>query len=184
MLRLTKLSNKHRRRTLRALYAQTQAYPYDATLDAAFDRTAGALSGAGAISGAKSAILPGLVAVKKSGEEVTLPSAAAGANQRAFGLFANFVGGEMDELGDSDDVGIWRGAGGVFEILAPAFSDANSLSTAASAEAGTVATEVYLNHNAKGQLEYDGSAGAKGVSDAARLVKRLSANAIIVELLV
>lgn len=181
MLRLTKLSNKNKRRTLKALYAQTQGYPYGATLSAAFDRTAGALSGGNAITGAKSAILPGLVAVKLAGEVVTV-SGAAGANQRAFGLFANFVGGEMDELSDSDAVGVWRGAGSVFEVLAPAFDD-TGLPAATSAEVGTVATEVYMNSNAKGQL-VAAAAGAKGVSSAARAVNRLSANAAIVELLV
>ncbi len=181
MLRLTKLSNKYLRRTLRALYAQTQAYPYDATLDSGFDRTAGALSGAAAITGAKAAIYPGLVATKKVGEIVTV-SAAAGTNQRAFGLFANFVGGDLDEIGDGDKVGVWRGAGSVFEILAPAFDD-TSLATPAAAEDGLVATEIYMNSSAKGQLVAD-AAGAKGISDTARHVSRLSANAIIVELLV
>lgn len=181
MLRLTKLSNKYKRRTLRALYAHTQAYPYAATLDSAFDRTAGQLSGAGAITGSESAIMPGSVLVKKVGEAVTL-SGAAGANQRAFGLSANYVGGSMDELGDAAEIGVWRGAGSVFQILAPAFDDTGA-SAAAAAEAGTVATEVYMNSSSKGVLVAD-AAGAKGVSDAARLLSRPSANTIIVELLV
>lgn len=182
MLRLTNLANKYQRRTLRVLYGQTQAYPYDAQLDSAFDRTAGALSGAAAITGAKAAILPGLVAVKKAGEVVTV-SGARGTNQRPFGLFANFVGGELTDIpSDFDRVGVWRGAGSVYEILAPAFDD-TSLSTDAAAEDGTVANEVYLNSNAKGQL-VAATPGAYTVSEAARLMTRLSANAAIVELLV
>lgn len=179
MLRLTKLSNKNRRRTLRALYAQTQATPYAATLDSAFDRTAGQLSGAGAITGSKAAINPGSVMVKGVGETVTLSGATD--NERAWGLCANFVGGDLDELGDESAVGVWRGAGSVFEILAPVFDD-TGLAALAAAEDGDEANEVYMTSNAKGQLV--GAAGAQALGNTARLVSRLSANAIIVELLV
>jgi len=183
MLRLTNLANKYQRRTLRPLYAQSQAYPYDVQLDPTFSRTAGALSGGTAITGAKAAILPGLVAQKLAGEVVNVADAHA-ASGREFGLFANFVGGELSDIpSDFDRVGVWRGAGGVFEILAPVFSTANSLSTLAAAEAGAAANEVYLNSNAKGQLEA-AAAGANVVNNTARLIKYLSANAIIVELLV
>lgn len=182
MLRLTNLANKYQRRTLRALYGQTQAYPYDVQLDPTFDRTQGALAGGNAITGAKSAILPGQVAVKKAGEVVTV-SAAWASSQRPFGLFANFVGGELSDIPtDFDRVGIWRGKGGVFEILAPAFDDTN-LATETAAEVGTAATEVYMNSNAKGQLAA-ATAGAYTVNEAARAISRLSSNAVIVELLV
>jgi hypothetical protein len=183
MLRLTNLANKYNRRTLRALYGQTQAYPYDVQLSSAFSRTAGALSGGTAITGAKSAILPGQVATKLAGEVVTV--AGATDTERAFGLFANFVGGEMSDIpSDFDRVGVWRGQGGVFEILAPAFDD-TGLSAAASAEDGTDETEVYLKPSAKGQLVLTatGSPG-QAFGNTARLMTRLSSNAVVVELLV
>jgi hypothetical protein len=63
------------------------------------------------------------------------------------------------------------------------FDPANSLSTLGPAEAGTVATEVYMNSNSVGQLTAAG-AGASTITSTARLIKYLSANAIIVELLV
>lgn len=182
ILRLTNLANKYERRTLRALYAQTQAYPYDATLDSSFDRAAGALSGGTAITGAKAAILPGLVAIKLVGETVTV--AGDTDTERTFGLFANFVGGEMTDIApDFDKVGVWRGVGGVFEILSPAFDD-TGLGTLAGAEDGTDENEAYMSPNAKGQLV--GAAGNPGQAfgQTARLIKRLSADAIIVELLV
>lgn len=182
MLRLTNLANKYQRRTLRALYGQTQAYPYDTTLDSSFSRTAGALSGGTAITGAKAAILPGLVASKKTAETVTVAGAWA-SSRRDFGLFAQFVGGELSDIpSDFDKVGVWRGQGGVFEILAPAYDD-TGLATPAGAEAGTAATEVYLNASAKGQL-VTGGAGANVVNNTARLMTRLSSNAVVVELLV
>lgn len=182
MLRLgTNLANKFQRRTLRPLYGQTQAYPYAAQLDSAFDRTQGAYAGTNAITGAKGAIIPGLVANKKVGETVTLSGAAAASN-RPFGLFANFVGGEISDIpSDQSSVGVWRGAGSVYELLAPSF-DTTSLSTDAAAEDGTAANEVYLKSNAKGQLV--ASTGANVINNAGRLVSYLSANAIIVELLV
>jgi hypothetical protein len=133
-------------------------------------------------TGAKAAILPGLVATKLAGEVVTLADVYAD-TERPFGLFANFVGGELSDIpSDFDRVGVWRGAGGVFEILAPAFDDTD-LATDAAAEDGLGATEVYLTNNAAGALV---SAGPNShvENEPARLLSRLSANAIIVELLV
>jgi hypothetical protein len=181
MLRLTKLSNKFRRRTLRAMYAHTQAYPYAATLDPAFDRTQGQLAGANAVTDSKCAIQPGSVLVKEKGEMVTL-SGAAGASQRAFGLAGNFVGGELDELGDNAEISVWKGVGSVWQILKPAFDPTNVL-TEADAEVGTVGTEVYMNSNTKGQLAAD-AAGVMTLNDTARLLSAPSVNTIIVELLV
>lgn len=186
MLRLTNLSNKNKRRTLRALYANSQGYPYAATLDVLFQTggaglTTGALAGTNAIAGATAAIMPGMVMTKEVGE-IVYPLYTAGTNQRAFGLCANFVGGTMDELYGAGQVGVWRGAGSVYEVLAPAHNDTN-LASETAGELGTVATEVYMDANANGQLQAD-SAGAKGVSTTARAIQRLSANAVIVELLV
>jgi len=178
------LANKYKRRTLRALNAQTQAYPIDMTLDSGFDRTQGALSGANAITGAKAAILPGMVAALKATQIVTVCGAqGASPGIRPVGLFAQFVGGEMSDIpSDFDKVGVWRGAGSTFEVLAPAFDDTN-LATDAAAQDGSAAKEVYLISGTKGQLG-DATAGAYAVNRTARLIDRLSANAIIVELLV
>lgn len=196
MIRLgTDLTQAFSRRNLRVLYGQTQAYPYQAQLDSGFDRTQGAYAGTNKITGATAAIMPGLVAIKTTSENVTLSGAnttaqigstgvysAAG---RAFGLFADYVGGDLGSNFPSTwtQIGVWRGVGSVYELLAPVFSTANSLSTIAAAEDGTAAKEVYLNSNAKGQLEAAGAA-QYWPSDTARLVDYLSANAIIVELLV
>jgi len=190
MIRLVDLSNKYMRRPLRVLYGQTQAYPFDAQLDAtwvAANWAGGAVAGTATtgITGSKSAILPGLVATKLVGDSVK-PSTAYEATSRAFGLFANFVGGTVTDFPqDFDRVGVWRGAGSVYELLSPAFSATNTPGTAAAAETtGTDASEeVYMNANAKAQLETAG-AGAYTVSMTARLLNYLSANAIEVELLV
>lgn len=195
MLRLTNLSNVYKRRTLRVLYGNTQAYPYAATLSSFFDRTAG---GQLAVTNSKATINPGSVAVKLVGEIVTLAGSTEGANPtvetaavRPFGLFANFVGGELDELGTAVEVGVWRGVGSVYEVLAPAFDAAGGvgMSVAAAAEAGSAATNDVTNlvAAADGRLVQDSLAVSPYVAShraAARLISYLSANAIIVESLV
>ena len=184
------LANKYQRRTLRVLYGQTQAYPYAAQLSSAFVRTGGAIEGTTTtgITGGKAAILPGLVATKLAGEIVTVSGAAD--DDRPFGLFANYVGGELSDIPtDQTAVGVWRGNGSVFEILAPAFDD-TSAATNAGNEVGTDTTEVYGASTVKGQLVFTtGGAGYDAMlagtgPPPARLIKYLSANAVIVELLV
>lgn len=181
----------NKRRTLRALYAQTQATPYAATLDANFNRNQGQLGGGSwtAISGAQAAIYPGSVAVKQVGEQVTLAPDSFTQTARPFGLFNDFVGGILDQLGSGTGsqsqtnlVGVWRGAGSVFEILAPAFG---TISGAAS-EAGSAATEVYMTPatSTSSGLLSTVAAGPWAIARTARLISSLSSNAIIVELLV
>jgi hypothetical protein len=172
MLRLWQNTNLiAKRRTLRAIYAHTQGYPYAATFDPNTSRTSGGQSG---ISGTLATYHPGTVMVKMA-NEVVKPAAAATPN--AFGLLGHFVGGSLDELGSANSfVGVWRGTGSVFEVLAPAFND-TGLATAAAAEDGAVGNEVYLNSDATGLLQLKST----GIT-VARLMTRLSANAIIVEL--
>jgi hypothetical protein len=206
MLRLKDPSLVNRRRTLRALYAQTQATPYAATLSPNFDRAANQLTGAAATAGSQAAINPGSVAVKLAGETVTLfgsteafgtggTATATTPVVRPFGLFANFVGGNMDELFGRSEVGVWRGPDSVFEILAPAFNDTAGAGLSTADTSVTAATETYVESGADGRLQ--GVLGTTLVSTGAnisgpggahqvvgRLIRRLSANAIIVELMV
>jgi hypothetical protein len=186
MLRLQKLANVNKRRTLRALYAQTQAYPYAATLDHSVDRHAtDPFSG---IEAGKAAIWPGMVALKTVGENVRPQFDNAGGNpgaRRPFGLFANFIGGELDEIGDRNEVGVWRGVGGVFEILAPVFVD-TGLGAEAAREDGSASKEIYLTADDTSRLFWDNDArpGIDWHNSTARLVRRVSDKAIIIELLV
>ena len=106
-----------------------------------------------------------------------------------------YVGGELNEIApDRSEIGVWRGVGSVFQILSPAFVD-TGLAAAAAAETGADALEVYMGADATGRLSLitPGAATASGEATAAsaatlnrtaRLVKRPSANTIIVELLV
>lgn len=199
MLRLgNDLTLQYQRRTLRPQYVQTQGTPYAATLSSLFSRTAGALSGPQAVTGAKAAILPGQVAVKLVGETVTLygspetggTATATTAVVRPWGLFANYVGGQMDELAGRSEVGVWRGQGSVYEILIPAFNDA-SLQAASTGETAADATAphagVFMSAGSDGRIAYNSSSTSPfGTTNlaTARLVERYSANAIVIELLV
>lgn len=148
MLRIRNLSNQFQKRTLRALYAQTQATPYAATLHASLRNTDGSfrapvatdtlpLARSAAAFTLQGGLVPGQVVAKSAGEGVVVHNGVAGV--KAFGLLANFVGGTLDELGDENQVGVWRGPDSVWELLKPAFDDTGlaALYATASAAAGT-----------------------------------------------
>lgn len=189
MLRPKNIALVNQRRTLRALYAQTQAYPYAAILqntgsdvDAngvpnAADTSQIALTDVAGNSSI-AAIWPGAVmelfnsggtiGASALGELVTL---GEGTN-RPFGLCANFVGGNMDELNGRREVGVWRGRGGVFEVLAPVF-------------VSTITGTDDLGASSIGQLTDVDTTDATAVDNrVARLLNFLSERAIVVELLV
>jgi len=91
-------------------------------------------------------------------------------------LLANFVGGDLDDLGDENFVGAWRGPDSVYELLAPSFDD-TAISTAyASATAGN---PVVLFAGADGRL----TAGTIGNRvPVAELIDRPSASRIVIDL--
>jgi hypothetical protein len=99
----------HIKRTLRPLYAWTQATPKSVFLDPAWNRSV--------------PIYPGMVLARTSGELVTL----IGPNQVPYGFAADYVGGDgFDPLLDVgvNATAVWvPGADAEFEVLAPAFDD-------------------------------------------------------------
>jgi len=105
----TTLANVGQKRTIRPLYANTQATPYAGYLDSAWDRSVD--------------ILPGMVMAKLPGEVFTLASTSAA---KGFGLSALFVAPSLgiDEvaLSGNTNFAVWTGGpDATFEILAPAF---------------------------------------------------------------
>jgi hypothetical protein len=107
------LSNPAQKRTLRPLYANTQATPYGGFLDPDFDPVAAGYD-----------ILPGTVMQRVYGE-VFAPFTGA-ANTTPFGLSALFVAPSLgvNEVsgGGTNLFTVWVGdSQAVFEILAPAF---------------------------------------------------------------
>ena len=112
MIRVT-LDNAHVERTIRPLYAQTQATPAGGYLDPEWDRSVD--------------ILPGMVMTRLGGEVVTLyGQGSAKASHTVFGLSALFVASQfgIDELRPTgiNTFATWLGDDQAwFEILAPAF---------------------------------------------------------------
>lgn len=186
MLRIRHLRNVYQKRLIRPLYAQTQATPYAAVL--ADEMVASKESGdwttlAGPTPFVyKGGVVPGTVMVAK-GEQVTVASGAGtgGSAQVHFGLLANFVGGELDDLGDENFVGVWRGPDSVYEILAPGFNDEG---LEALWGAAAVGQPVPLYAGNDGRL---GGVTSAAVSDTpgqvvAYLIERPNANRIVVDL--
>ena len=140
MLRLRFLSNKYQKRTIRVEYNQFRAQPFAGVLDPACG-TSGATftspySGAFTYQGG---LMPGQpmtndytdTTVTSSSGDVDVFNLANGATtpQAVFGFLANFVGGNLDELGTENTIGVWNGVGSVYEILAPAFNDGTAGTT-------------------------------------------------------
>lgn len=187
MLRIRNLKNVYQRRLIRPLYAQTQATPYAAVLDDSLrDPVTKDFVFPAAAFKYKNGLVPGTV-VTSVGEKVKVhtgvdPGAPVGATSNAplaFGLLANFVGGDLDDLGDENYVGVWRGPDAVFEILAPGFDD-TGLSAAWDAVVTAGLGNVPLYAGVDGRLAYNGTPGNRQV--VARLIERPNANRIVVDL--
>jgi hypothetical protein len=191
MQRLTKLSNKFQKRLIRPLYAQTQATPYAAYLDPslrnsdksfrkplAADTTGGGfpLTRSADAFTLKNGLVPGTVVVKGVGEGVVVANGADSVDVKPFGLLANWVGGELDDLGDANYVGVWRGPDSVFELLAPAFDDTG---LAAAYSAATAGNPVKLFAKPDGRL---GTGTIANRVVVAELVERVSASRIVIDL--
>jgi hypothetical protein len=109
-------------------------------------------------------------------------------NIRPFGLLGNFVGGTIDDLKDSNEIGVWYGPGAVAEVLFPAFNDAGLAAAYAAATAGV---PVLLYSGVDGRLCCDSSTTALGgIANAtnqiavAELIERRSNAVIQIKLLV
>ena len=156
MIRARKLSNVHKKRSIRLLYSHHQATPYAAFLDTASVGT--------------TVVSPGMVARQSGANE--LMRLCTGATDIPFGLFANFINGDMDELGDGTEIGVWRGGpDATFEVLTDAL-EADAWTSASGSN-----TKIYHSPNAKLTLTQQSSAPSVG-----KLMEAPSANKIIIVL--
>jgi len=165
MLRSLKPKNAFMKRTIRPVYAHHSAVPYAGFLDE---------------DDADTVIYPGQVATKTTGEQF----AVCDANDVPFGLFNNFVNGDMDELGGKTEIAVWTGGtDAVFEVLAGPGADGSTdegpLDKSVNwASLNSTAGGVLLYSNADGRLtNVDG-----GGPPVARLVEAISANKIKIQL--
>jgi len=135
----------------------------------------------------KNGLVPGTVMVQK-GEKVTVHTGSGVAGYKSFGLLANFVGGDLDDLGDENYVGVWRGPDSVYEILSPGFND-DALLTAwnASGQGTPVPLYVGVDGRLSTAAASAGSGGLGGTLGAAQeviayLIERPNQNRIVVDL--
>src|SRR5437870_579696 len=130
MLRTRNLSDLFAKRSLQPRLAFTQATPYPGFADLA---TIGS-----------TAIVPGMVATKGTGE---LFDIATEADDVPFGLFGNYVNGNLDDLNGGSEVTVWRGGPDAeFEV----YSDALASITWTSLD--TTEGGVLLYHDVNGKL--------------------------------
>jgi len=200
MLRIRYLDNIYQKRTLRLLYGQT-ATPYAAVLDPSLlgpgqgdpDTFTDTYTFPAAAYTYQGGLVPGTVMQRgTAGENVLIASGVAGTGTglinepQAFGLLANFVGGNLDELGGDPYVGVWLGQDSVYEILSPAF---NSTGLAAAYAAATPGYPVLLYAGLDGRLCVGGAGGPFGGAAGnrqvvANLLNVPSASRIVIQLLV
>lgn len=165
MLRVS-LNKAWIKRTLRILYGWTQTTPKSVYLDPAWDRSVD--------------IYPGMVAMKTSGEKVTLINATG----VPYGLFGEYIGGDgIDEpdLRGVNATAVWvMGPDAEFEVLSPAFDTGSSWVDPGN---GTiVALHAIVDGANRGKLTPAGQVGRGTLSTlpVARLLKVDSASKIII----
>lgn len=161
MLRANSLARVSQKRTIRPLYAWHSAVPYACFLDT------------GAV-GTK-VIYPGQVAVKTTGEQVDVATAATDV---PFGLFNNFINGAMDELGGGTEISVWVGGrDAVFEVLAGPSASETPLATVTWTGLNATRGGVPLHSDANGRLT-----NVVAGPQVARLIEAVSNTKIILQL--
>lgn len=190
MQRLGKLSNKYQKRTIRAIYAQTQGTPVSAVLDTSLRNADGSFRkplAADTLPVARSAdaftlkngLVPGTVMLKGQGDYMVVATGANSAALKPFGLLANFIGGDLDDIGDENQIGVWRGHDSRWELLAPAYDDTGLAAAYAAATAGN---PVPLYAGVDGRLVYNASPANR--VQVANLVERVNVSRIVIDLIV
>lgn len=202
MQRLNDLSGIYQKRTLRVIHGQTQATPYAGFLNPALRNTDGSFRPPVSADSTpvdytvntftyQNGLLPGTCMIIGPGEAF-LPSggldqASGAVKADTFGLLANFVGGNFDDLKTNNEIGVWYGPGSVYEVLFPAFND-TGLATAYAAATPGVPVPLYAG--ADGRLCTLNS-GANGLNNSlgnrrpvAELIERRNGAVIMIKLLV
>jgi len=167
MLRANNQTRLFQKRTIRPLYGWHSAVPYAAFLDTSAVGT--------------TVIYPGQVAVKTTGEQMDY--SRAGTTDVPFGLFNNFINGDMDDLGGGTEIGVWLGGrDAVFEILAgPSSTETPLDSTVTWTTLNATRGGVRLYANTVGRLTNTvPSSGGQYIT--ANLIEAVSNSKIIVQL--
>lgn len=196
MQRLKTLSEIYQKRLIRGDYVQHQGYPYATPMDASLFNTDGSirvplstdttpLTRSAAPFTLNNSLIPGLCLTRTVGEAVTYSTGSTTVAERPFGLSANWVGGDFDEIGPqnvgSGVLGCWRGPDSTYVLLAPSFNS-TGLSAAFTASQ-TTGVPVLLYPGADSRLVYVSSPTGTQVA-VARLIDFPAASRIVIELIV
>ena len=170
MLRANKLSRAFQKRTLRPLYHYNSAVPYAGFLDTVNVPTT-------------TIVYPGMVAYKTTGEQFAVSTATTA----PFGLFNNFIHGDMDELGDGTEIAVWVGGpNAVFEVLAGPNSTETPLDPNVNWTSlnGTANVGVYADANGRLTTATTNGGGSATASNfrVGTLVEAVSNNKIVIRL--
>lgn len=156
MLRVP-LNKSYIKRTIRPLYAFTQATPKACFVDPAWDSS--------------TPIFPGMALMKTSGDNVTL----LGADVVPYGLSAFYMGGDgIDEITEQgvNAAAVWvLGPDAEFEVLAPAFD--STVSWVEPVDGSVKLIVAYTAGAKRGQLVPAGTASAGGNTVGTKPVARL-----------
>lgn len=118
------------KRLIRPVYGQTQATPYAAYLDENLFNAEGAfvvpastatkpIKRSAAVETYRESVMPATVLVRTKEEQVA--PASGQEFETPFGLLAQWVGGQFDNLKGTREVAAWYGPDSVFDILYPGF---------------------------------------------------------------
>lgn len=155
------------KRLIRPAYAQTQGFPYAAYLDSSLRNSDGSIrvpqntdttpvTRSAAAFTYEGSLVPGTVMVRTTGESACVAGGGTSAVQ-PWGLLANWIGGDFDDLGQNNEIGIWMGPDSVYDLLAPAWNDTGLAAAIAAASAGT---DVLLYAGTDGRLTYLSTPGS------------------------
>jgi len=123
-----------------------------------------------------------MVAYKTTGEQM----AVASPSFAPFGLFNNFIHGDMDEIGDGTEIGVWVGsASAVFEVLAGPNSNETPLDPNVTWTSLNNVSNVGLYADTNGRLTVSTTNGGTATTSSYRcatLVEAISQNKISLRL--
>jgi len=167
MLRVP-LNKSYIKRTIRPLYAFSQATPKACFVDPAWDSSV--------------PIFPGMALMKTAGDNVTLLNGTG----TAYGLSAFYMGGDgIDEITEQgvNAAAVWvMGPDAEFEILAPAFD--NTVAWTDPGDGTTVLITAYTAGAKRGKLVPVGTSSAGGntvgTTVVGRLLKVVSTDKIVI----
>lgn len=176
------------KRLIRPLYAQTQGFPYACSLDPSLRNSdgtfrvpqAGDTGRTAAAFTMSGSIVPGTVMYKTQGEQVAVATGAAAAAPQPMGLLGQWLGGTFDNIGTSNQVGVWMGPDSVYELLAPAWNDSGVAS--AIATAGTSGAQVLMYAQPDGRLGVTNP--GSGAVPVCRIMDRPDAARLVIQLLI